>query len=251
VLSRFEVIDAGVKTVSQHEQNIRHAMEEQEVGGKQILDAIARLKEITVSVQKGSDDMSKSGSDMVRETADFIKISNEAMNGMNEIVSGAMKEIKTAVTHVTEMSTENNKNFEDLKSETTKFKTTTGEEKPVVLIVDDDEIHLDLTRAFLEQDYDVHTSTSCEKALQQLYQGLAPALIFLDLVMPEVSGWDTYESIRRISNLHKVPIAIFTVSDDPKDKSRAKEIGAADYIKKPVTQNELLNRIEKILRGRK
>ncbi|MDR1838366.1 MAG: methyl-accepting chemotaxis protein, partial [Treponema sp.] len=56
VIARFGAIDTEVKTVSTHELNIRHAMEEQEVGGKQILDAIARLREITVSVQKGSDD---------------------------------------------------------------------------------------------------------------------------------------------------------------------------------------------------
>jgi len=251
VITRFGAIDTEVKTVSEHELNIRHAMEEQEVGGKQILDAIARLREISVSVQNGSDDMSKSGDDLVRETDEFIKISNEAMSGMNEIVNGAMKEIKTAVTHVTEMSTENNKNFEDLKGETLKFKTTTGEEKQIILAIDDDEIHLELTRAFLERDYDVTTVESCEEALKRLYQGLAPSVILLDLVMPETDGWQTYERIRGISKLHNVPIAIFTVSDDPADKARADKMGAADYIKKPTTQDELLRRLEKILRKRK
>jgi methyl-accepting chemotaxis protein len=247
VIARFGAIDTEVKTVSEHEMNIRHAMEEQEAGGKQILEAIARLKEITVSVQKGSDDMSKSSGDLVRETDEFIKISNEAITGMNDIVNGAMKEIKTAVTHVTEMSEENNKNFEELRSETVKFKVSTGEEKLIVLVVDDDEIHLDLTRAFLEENYDVTTVKSCGEALKLLYQGLAPSYILLDLMMPEVSGWDTYERIRGISNLHNVPIAIFTASDDPKDRERAKEMGAADYIKKPATQDELLKRIKKIL----
>ena len=61
----------------------------------------------------------------------------------------------------------------------------------------------------------------------------------------------TFERIRGISNLHNVPIAIFTVSDDPKDRDRAKEMGAADYITKPTTQDELLERIKKILGGRK
>jgi len=191
--------------------------------------------------------MSKSGDDLVKETDEFIKISNEAMNGMSDIVNGAMKEIKTAVNHVTEMSSENNKNFDDLKSETLKFKTTTGEEKLIVLAVDDDEIHLDLTRAFLEKDYDITTVKSCEEALKLLYQGLAPSVILLDLVMPGTDGWQTYERIRGISKLHKVPIAIFTVSDDPVDRNRAKEMGAADYIKKPTTQDELLKRITKIL----
>ena len=128
VLARFGAIDTGVKTVSEHELNIRKAMEEQETGGKQILVSIARLKEITVSVQTGSENMYRSGNDLVRETDEFIKISNEALANMNEIVNGALKEIKNAVTLVAEMSSENNKNFEDLKNETEKFKISTGSE---------------------------------------------------------------------------------------------------------------------------
>ncbi|MCL2480542.1 MAG: hypothetical protein FWF38_02410 [Spirochaetaceae bacterium] len=103
-------------------------MEEQETGGQQILVSIARLKEITVSVQTGSGNMLRSGNDLARETDEFIKISNEALANMNEIVDGALKEIKKAVTLVAEMNSENNKNFEDLKNETEKFKISTGSE---------------------------------------------------------------------------------------------------------------------------
>jgi len=247
VLDRFEAIDAGVKTVSQHEMNIRNAMEEQEVGGQQILHAIGRLKEITVSVQKGSEDMSQSGDGLIKETDSFINVSSEAIRGMGTIVSGALKEIKTAVTHVTEMSSENNRNFDELKSETNKFKTSSGDEKQIVLLIDDDEIHLEMTKALLEEDYDVTTVKSCEEALKLLYQGLAPKLIFLDLVMPGTDGWQTFERIRGLSSLHNVPIAIFTVSDDPKDRAHSKEMGAVDYIKKPTTKAELLGKIKKIL----
>ena len=247
VIARFGAIDTEVKTVSEHEINIRHAMEEQEVGGQQILRSIARLKEISVSVQKGSEDMSQSGNDLVKETDEFMKLSNEAMNGMNQIVHGAMQEIKTAVTHVTEMSAENNKNFDDLKNETSKFRTTTGEEKKIVLAIDDDEIHLELTKNFLMNDYDITTVKSCEEALKLLYQGLAPSVILLDLVMPGTDGWQTFERIRGISKLHKVPIAIVTVSDDPADMKRATDMGAVDYIKKPTSQAELLGKIKKIL----
>jgi methyl-accepting chemotaxis protein len=247
VIERFGAVDTGVKTVSEHEQNIRNAMEEQEAGGKQILDAIARLKEITVSVQKGSEDMSKSGSDLIKETDEFIKISNEAMRGMSDIVNGALKDIKTAVTHVTEMSKENDKNFESLKIETEKFKTSTGKEKKKILAVDDDEIQLEMLRNFLEEDYDVVTVKSCEAALRYLYQGLDPVYILLDLMMPEADGWVTYERIKGISDLHNVPIAFLTVSDDPADIKRAKEMGAVDYIKKPTSKDELLARMEKVL----
>jgi len=156
-----------------------------------------------------------------------------------------MKEIKTAVTHVTEMSTENNRNFEDLKGETAKFKTTTGKEKKIVMVIDDDEKHLAMTRSFIEEEYEVVTSKSCETALKLLYQGMAPAYILLDLVMPDINGWDTYNRIRGISNLHKVPIAIFTSSEDPGNQERATKMGAVDYIMKPCKKSELLERIKK------
>jgi methyl-accepting chemotaxis protein len=68
VLARFGAIDSGVKTVSQHEQNILAAMEEQEVGGKQILESIGRLRDITASVKGGSDHMAESGETLVKET---------------------------------------------------------------------------------------------------------------------------------------------------------------------------------------
>jgi len=123
-----------------------------------------------------------------------------------------------------------------------------NEEKPKILVVDDDEIHLELTRALLEDNYNVTTVKSCEEALNLLYHGLAPNMIFLDLMMPEVSGWDTYNRIRGISNLRQVPIAIFTASDDPADRDRAKEMGASDFIKKPCAQDELLKRVETIIR---
>jgi methyl-accepting chemotaxis protein len=247
VLARFGAIDTGVKTVAEHEMNIRHAMEEQESGGKQILDAIGRLKEITVSVQKGSEDMSRSGDELLKETDEFIRVSTEAMSGMSEVVNVALKEIKTAVTHVTEMSAENNRNFDELRSETNKFKVSTGDEKPVILLVDDDEIHLELIKNYLKQDYDITTVESSEKALKLLYQGLAPSLIYLDLVMPGTDGWQTFERIRGISNLHKMPIAIFTASEEPADRNRAKTMGAVDYITKPCSRDELLRRTKKIL----
>jgi len=149
------------------------------------------------------------------------------------------------------MSDENNKNFDDLKKETLKFKTTTGDEKQIVLAIDDDEVHLEMTKAFLAQDYDVTTAKSCKDALKLLYQGLSPNFILLDLVMPETDGWQTYERMHGISKLHDVPIAIFSSSTDPADMRHAKEMGAVDYIIKPSRKDELVSKIKKHLDGKK
>jgi len=248
VLSRFEVIDSGVKTVSVHEQNIRSAMEEQEVGGKQILESIERLKEISISVKKGAVDMMESGNQVQHQTEDFIAISNKAMTGLNDIVNGAMQEIKVAVTNVEEMSNENTKNFEELKVESQKFKVEAKDEKKKIIVIDDEQTVLTLTKAILDTDYDVTTVLSGQEALRLFFQGYTPNLVFLDLNMPEMGGWDTYIRIRDLTKLHKVPIVIYSTSDDPKDRSQAQEMGAVDFIQKPAKKGELLEKVAKLLK---
>jgi methyl-accepting chemotaxis protein len=246
VQTRFGAIDSSVKTVSEHEQNIRNAMEEQEIGGRQILESIGKLRDITHSVKKGSDDMEESGETLVKETDEFIKISKETVDGMNEILSG-INQINVSINHVNEMSIENNNNFESVKQETQKFNVTSGDEKKKILMVDDDEIHLEMVESVLQNDYDIKSVKSGKEAMGLFYQGLVPNLILLDLIMPDMDGWNTYTRIKAISNLHDIPIAFFTVSDDPKDIQHAHEIGAVDYIKKPYDKDDLINRIGKIL----
>jgi methyl-accepting chemotaxis protein len=246
VLSRFGAIDSSVKTVSQHEQNILNSMEEQEIGGKQILESIGRLRDITSSVKKGSDDMEESGKTLVRETDEFIKTSEETVKGMNEILAG-INQINVSVDHVNDMSLENNRNFDALKIETEKFRDTAGNEKHKLLIVDDDSIHLEMVNEVLQNEYDIATAKSGKEALGLFYQGLVPRLILLDIVMPEMDGWDTFNRIKAIGGLHDTPIAFFTSSDDQKDKQRAQEMGAADFIKKPFDGNDLIKRIGKII----
>ena len=247
VLARFGAIDASVKTVSEHEQNIRNAMEEQETGGKQILDSIGRLRDITYSVKKGSDNMEVSGETLVKETDEFIRTSKETVEGMNEILTG-INQINVSISHVNDMSIENTRNFESLKNETGKFNVHAGNEKKKILIVDDDGIHLDMVESVLQNDYEIYKASSGKEAMGTFYQGLVPELILLDLIMPGMDGWDTYNRIKAISGLHDIPIAFFTVSSDPKDIQHAHEIGAVDYIKKPYDNDDLRKRIAKIIK---
>jgi methyl-accepting chemotaxis protein len=244
VLSQFAVIDTGVKTVSHHEQNIRSRMEEHESGGKQLLRSIDRLKELSVLVEKGSEDTTASGKHLVTQTNELIQSSDETINGMSRVLSGAMQQIQTAVNQVDEMSLENSRNFDELKQETEKFKIAVDEKKKI-LLVDDDEIHLELANHLLETNYMVTPVKSGKEALKLFYQGYVPGLIILDLVMPNMDGWDTFEKIKRISKLHNVPIAFCTSSTDQKDIDHAKAVGAVDYINKPC--DDLLDRVNKLI----
>jgi methyl-accepting chemotaxis protein len=120
VLARFEAINTGVNTVSEHEQNIRAAMEEQETGGKQILESIGRLNDITGTVKKGSEDMTVASGALLKETSDLMKISEETASGMNEMVGG-VNQINTAVNGINNTSTENKMNIDALTQQMEKF----------------------------------------------------------------------------------------------------------------------------------
>jgi methyl-accepting chemotaxis protein len=245
VLSRFEVIDTGVKTVSQHEQNILSAMEEQEVGGQQLLKSIAHLKELSVSVEKGSGEMMETGGYLIKQTNELISNSNDAINGMNRMLDGAIRQIQTAVNQVDEMSAENSKNFEDLKRETNKFKVSSSDEKKKILVVDDDKVYLGIASKILKKEYEVFAVESGQEALHLFYQGLIPHLVLLDLMMPDMDGWDAFERIRGIGKLHNTAIAICSGSDSPENIAQAKKIGAVDFIQKPC--KDLLIRVKKLL----
>jgi CheY-like chemotaxis protein len=123
------------------------------------------------------------------------------------------------------------------------------ERKKTVLIVDDDEFHLTMTKSILSEDYEVVAAKSGQAALNLFVHGLVPHLVLLDLTMPDMDGWETYERIKEISNLYYVPIAFFTSSDDPDDINRAREMGVADFIKKPVKRNEFLERVEALTKS--
>jgi CheY-like chemotaxis protein len=227
--------------------NIRNAMEEQMTGSQQILVSVGRLKEISVTVKKGTDNVSDSCGELDKETQELINITNEVSEGFNQIASGAMFEIKKAVTHVDEMSAENNKNFTELKEETEQFKVSSGNEKKIILLVDDDGTVLVAVRGMLSDTYEVITAKSGQEALTLFYRGLVPNLILLDLKMPGMDGWETFERINSISNLHTTPVAIFSSSTDPENKTRTQKMGIKDFIPKSIAKDELLARIKKLI----
>jgi CheY-like chemotaxis protein len=77
------------------------------------------------------------------------------------------------------------------------------------------------------------------------YQGLNPNLILLDLMMPDMDGWDAFEKIRGIGKLHNTPIAICSSSDSSENIAQGRKYGAVDFIKKPC--RDLLERVQKLL----
>ncbi|MDR2185889.1 MAG: methyl-accepting chemotaxis protein [Treponema sp.] len=121
VLNKFEAIDSGVKIVSEQEENIRNAMEEQNTGSQQILEAIGRLNEITQQVKGGAMEMLEGSREVIQESKNLEMVTQEITNGMNEMASGA-DQINVAVDRVNTISGNNKDNIDILVQEVSKFK---------------------------------------------------------------------------------------------------------------------------------
>jgi two-component system KDP operon response regulator KdpE len=114
-----------------------------------------------------------------------------------------------------------------------------------ILIVDDELQVLRLLRTALsERGYDVSSAASGEQALEAL-SGRLPDVVILDLVMPGMSGLDVCRVVRERSS---VPIIVLSAHGEERDKVRALDLGADDYLMKPFGMEELLARIRVALR---
>jgi methyl-accepting chemotaxis protein len=121
VLNKFAAIDSGVKIVSDQEENIRNAMEEQGAGSKQILEAVGQLNEVTRMVKGSSQEMFEGSRQVIQESQNLEMATAEISNGMNEMATGA-DQINVAVNRVNAISGQNKDTIDVLVREVAKFK---------------------------------------------------------------------------------------------------------------------------------
>ncbi|MBI3647234.1 MAG: response regulator transcription factor [Actinobacteria bacterium] len=114
-----------------------------------------------------------------------------------------------------------------------------------ILIVEDEESLADSVRYNLEREgFAVSTAPDGRRALER-FRAERPALVILDLMLPEVSGLDVCREIRAESD---VPIIMVTAKDSEADKVIGLELGADDYVTKPFSMRELVSRVRAHLR---
>ncbi|MFO1266482.1 MAG: EAL domain-containing protein [Rubrivivax sp.] len=122
-------------------------------------------------------------------------------------------------------------------------------ERPLVLLVDDDEVNLLLTAiALRERGFEITEAASGERALELLAQKV-PDVVVLDAMMPRLDGFETCRRLRRVPGCENTPVLMLTGLDDDASIARAYEAGATDFFVKAAQWSLLAGRLRYLLRS--
>jgi two-component system alkaline phosphatase synthesis response regulator PhoP len=117
---------------------------------------------------------------------------------------------------------------------------------PTVLVVDDEPNIVELVRLYLKSEgFQVESASDGREALEKVAV-LHPALVVLDLMMPELDGWEVTRRLRQQDA--RIPIIMLTAKGDDADKIVGLDMGADDYLAKPFNPRELVARVRAVLR---
>ena len=121
-----------------------------------------------------------------------------------------------------------------------------SESGPVVLAVDDDPAVLRVIEALLTRNgYMVKTASTGAEALKILSQ-IVPAVLILDVMMPEISGYDLCYLVKSEERLKKTPVIFLTARGAPQDFKTGQDVGAVVYMVKPFQPDRLLQVIQMV-----
>ncbi len=131
--------------------------------------------------------------------------------------------------------------------------TTAGDALPArVLIVEDNEQNIELLQAYLEDIDGVETETAADgvEALRTVGEQ-KPDLILLDIMMPNMSGFEVCRHLKDDPATRDIPIIMVTALNESSDYERSKECGADDFLTRPFNRTEFVSRVRSHLRIRK
>jgi putative two-component system response regulator len=116
-------------------------------------------------------------------------------------------------------------------------------QKQTILIVDDTPDNIALLSALLKDQYKLKIATNGVKALQIAAVAPYPDLILLDVMMPEMDGYETCRRLKAVAETADIPVMFLTAKIHPEDEERGLTLGAVDYIAKPISPPIVLARV--------
>ena len=116
-----------------------------------------------------------------------------------------------------------------------------------VLVVDDTPANIHVIKGILQRDYKIKAATSGEKALQIAAKSPPPDLILLDVMMPEMDGYEVCRRLKAEPATANIPVVFVTGHADDEERAKGLALGAAAYVTKPVEPEELLANVARCL----
>lgn len=116
-------------------------------------------------------------------------------------------------------------------------------DQQTILVVDDAPDIIEVMTQILEPHYNVRVATSAERALKIVYSDQPPDLLLLDILMPQISGFELCKRIKSNPDRRDIPVIFVTAMATPEDEQRGLEMGAVDYITKPISAPIVLARV--------
>jgi DNA-binding response OmpR family regulator len=119
--------------------------------------------------------------------------------------------------------------------------------QPLILVVDDSTTNVVLLEAILdEKGYRIETALNAKEAYSIIEQR-PPDLILLDLLMPKISGFDFLMQIRSMETTRNTPVIVVSALTDEENIAKIMEMGAIDFVKKPIDLQYLVEKVESVL----
>ena len=121
--------------------------------------------------------------------------------------------------------------------------------KKIMVVDDDPGIIFTVKRGMegFDKDYEITTASGGKECLELLKNNLIPDLILLDILMPDISGWEVYKKLKNNDMWKNIPVVFLTARTDRISREAGGFLGD-DYIEKPFKLPELKDRIDKILK---
>ena len=116
--------------------------------------------------------------------------------------------------------------------------------KATILVVDDTPDNLTLMTGLLKDNYKVKVANGGEAALKIVASGPPPDLILLDIMMPGMDGYEVCRRLKRDPGTMNIPVIFLTAKADVEDEKKGLELGAIDYITKPISPPIVMARVK-------
>ncbi|MDK2891681.1 response regulator [Methanohalophilus sp.] len=121
-----------------------------------------------------------------------------------------------------------------------------SEDKPLILVVDDEPDVVELLEIFLEDDYSTISALNATEGLKKA-KHYNPDLIILDVMMPGINGLEACRILKDDISTRNIPVMMFSALTDTSDRKKGFEAGASAYLTKPINPKELLNTVAELV----